>query len=597
MPKIQVPNFTGGVNNAIEPRLLPVDTAQQLLDGKVESGIIEPNVQKKEVSDPDIPELTNQSDGERSIVRFGDDYYFSNNSTGVLGSTLGFIGITPPNDALVASPGIKGSRFKGVFRYIVKFITDEGHRSGTNLPGEEGNYEVSIDTEIPDENLTTFPAFNADDYFFENESLGEWVIEVGTLVTHKGKSWKLKTRIYIRKPYEGFVFWEDQEPGEASNLWEDVSSVTQTVSGHDTIILTKFPTPSESAVTKIEIYRTLVGGDIFYLNTTIDKEAASYTDAVPDGQLALREQLPLLQGFPPIYQGTTRVGGKYLTEVNERFWLAVDNRLYHSLQSDPHSWNPLHSVEFDSTITGLARSGSSILVFLGAGNPWVVSGNVESATISKVQLPSTQGCPNWKTIAYAGNAPLWQSPEGICGRFQRPLGQDPEIRVITKDKYNFPRIGDFALAKDDQYNLFFDDKTVTLDIGRNNITTRSLTGDYGFYNTLDGILYLVENGLFYDANAGDEVTFTYKSPKLFGTDIHALKQFRVLNVQSEGDITYSILVDDKETIPLTVFEHTSINKRIPLTNMDGYWVELIIKSSKRLYNYSIDYEVDREDNI
>ena len=591
----------------LDPRLLPENSAQELRDAIVNSGVIEPNVGKAQVADPDIPELTNQN-GRRSIVRFGDDYFFSDNETGVLSSTLGYIGVDPPTTRVIVASGGPGDRFEGRFRYLIVFITEEGNRSAAFLPGQDDVAQVEFKTAAVASTivLANSPAFNPFDYVtdispaFNGSNLYTYTIQLGTRVNHIGKSWILNAHIVTGSNAFGNdlpIFPAFLAPGGAFNAWGDITGSTPSFSGSDSIVISMLPNSSQGGVTKIGIFRTLTNGSAFFLNATVEATDTQYIDRIGDGQLALSEQLGVTVGFPPIYQGTTKVGGKYLTEIDERYWLAVDNRLYHSLQGDPHSWSPLHSVEFDSGITAIARSGSSLLIFIGNGQPWIISGNVEDNTITKIQLPTTQGCPDWRTIAYAGNTPIWFSNEGICVRAQRPFGQDALVNVITRDRYKFPEDPVFALAKDDTYNLFFEDHVVVFDLARDRITTRSITAEYGFFSNVDGKMYLVEDANFFDADGGGLITGFYKSPALFGTNLHVLKNFRFFNLQSEGDVTYSIFYDGVQVVTESVFTHTGIQKRIRLPNDDAYYIEVQLESDKKIHNYSIEYTQKLEDEI
>ena len=281
------------------------------------------------------------------------------------------------------------------------------------------------------------------------------------------------------------------------------------------------------------IFRTLANGEVYYFNASILlKDNSSYEDTLSDAQIAFNEQLLIANAFPPIFTIDGRVGGKFLTEVNERYWLAIGSRVYHSLISNPHAWVPEHSFNFDSDVTALARSGESIVIFIGQGTPWIISGNAEDGTAVKKQIPSTQGCPNFRTIAYLGNSLMFQSQDGECILQERPLGQLPSIQVITKNKYNFPSIGNFALANKDTYFLFFDTEVVVFDISRDQITTRSLTADYGFVDELTGIMYLVEQTVIYDANGGTSIEQQMRTGKLYDGRAATLKSFKIIEFET-----------------------------------------------------------------
>ena len=60
--------------------------------------------------------------------------------------------------------------------------------------------------------------------------------------------------------------------------------------------------------------------------------------------------------------GFNTVGGFYLTELNGTFYLAVADRLYASEQSNPHRWNPLNYLLFDSSISGIGKDDTGLVV-------------------------------------------------------------------------------------------------------------------------------------------------------------------------------------------------------------------------------------------
>ena len=612
MPKFTVHNFTGGINNAIESDLLEDRFATDLLDANIENGKLNPHVAKAEVNDPKIDLLTNQ-DGNRSLVKFGDEVYYSDNRDGTLNSTLGFFGITPPGLGLTATFGGFGDRFQGKFRYLLRFRTKDGHRSAPfTIPTEEiaplvVNAEL-IKTETL--TLTDLEIFSGNRFIrFVNTDGGRTVIAniygyfEGERVNHNSVSWKARADIFVEylvaQTIPDPAIPQNKHPGGSEDLWEDISGATDTVSGVSSIILSNFPGPAESAVDTIEIYRTLVNGTVYYLNAAVNVDIDRYIDLIPDGELILKEQLTIRRGLPPItvieaQNQTRRVGGKYLTGVNERFWLAVGNFLHHSLQSDPHSWNPLHRVHFDNDITALARFGSAIVVFIGDGAPSLVLGNVEDGDLQVIDIPVTQGCPDWKTIAYAGNTPVWKSNEGVCVMTKFPSGQDPQITVVSKDRYTFSVEPNFALAKDDCYHLFFDDHAVLFDFGRDRITRRSLTADYGFFSNLDGILYLVENSTIFDADGGSRVAYTYESPDFYTRNRDVLKSFDRLTFDANSAVIYSVWLDGELAVNAKTTTETSGIFGVKLPRIQAYRIKLKLQTTAKLRSFSVEYTPNRE---
>lgn len=594
MPTIQLADFSAGINNAIDERLISLKTLTKAENVDLDSGLPEPIQGKVEVEDPNIEELSIQN-GNRSVVKFGKHFYYSDNETGELGSSLGYIGVNPPTELITVSLGAPGDVLSGKYKYIALYQTKDGHRSPAFLPGQEQIFQIEIDLtlRVPvSVQLSDLPEW----VDLKNQFLGKIGRFVpGTRVNHLGKSWILKTTI----GYGVLQFFinttnGDIDPG-INNIWEDITGTVETVAGVEYVTVSNFGVPTQPEVDRITIFRTLANGDVYYFNRThLLKDGSSFRDNLSDAEMLFNEQLTIANAFPPIYTIDGRVGGKYLTEVNERYWLAQGSRLHHSLVGDPHSWVPEHSVEFDSLITALAVAGGSIVVFLGQGTPWIVSGNKEEGNLSKVQIASNQGCPNWKTISYLGNSPTWQSLEGECVLSKQPLGQDTGVSVITTNRYKFPRIGDFSLSRNNKYFLFFEDHVVINDIVRDQITTRSLTGEYGFVDKLTGKMYLIENERFFDADSGDPTDLTIKTGKLYDGRIASLKRFEWLDIQGSERLDVSVWYDEDLVVDTVRFDSPPFNQRIKLPEQHAYMIQVQVVSPRKITNISIDYKLVEE---
>jgi hypothetical protein len=286
----------------------------------------------------------------------------------------------------------------------------------------------------------------------------------------------------------------------------------------------------------------------------------------------------------------TRTGGKYLTELNETFYLAYEDRLFLSKQSDPHTWNPLHNMRFEGIITGIAKLDDSLIIFVGNGSTWIVTGTIADNNIAKRQIPTTQGCPNWATIAYANSTPLWQSDDGICGIIRRPLGQGWNIEVITKGRYVFDSQANFALTHKDTYYLFFNDHCVIFDTGRNLIYRRSITADYGFNDNINGILYLVEDGSFFSIDTGNSLSVDYKSPSFGLNDLTEPKSADMLRVNADDNVTCSVWYDDVSVISdveMSV-EDNSYCLRLPPNQF--YRIQIGLKSKGKIRGYTFNWD-------
>jgi len=644
MPRDVINNFNGGANNFLAPHLLNAKVGQVVHNANVESGSLVPIKGRSGISAQDHPNVKYQNEsGSRSIVRFGNNYFWSDNDTGELDSSLGYFGIDPPREQVTVTLGDIGDRITGIHRFRIRFRDTSNNVSSFNLPGNSGATDVEIDaTKRIVANI--YPSFRAENFIqtveFDNfispeaTPIGRLLLPVkirgyksGSFVTHQNSNWRARksNEFIIRDEnpeFAALLYLQQDEnnayiprlgrnvpvvdkpdetlfPGGTGNRWEKLNDVIETT-GVDTLILSEFPVPIETGATgidSIDIFATPQDSSDFYFVDTVRISNGIYNYALRDEELVSRPLIDQDQDFfPPLlkFDGGfwQRVGGRYLTNINERYWLASESMLYHSKQSDPHLWNPSHSVSFDSKITALAKFGESILVFIGDGNPYIVSGTVDDGTITKTQIPSTQGCPNWRTISYAGNAPIWQSNQGIAIAQSQPIGVIPTISVISKNRYRFDEIGRWAVAHNDDYHLFFDGHEVVFDLADGRFYTTSTNGSFGYSDNILGKLIIYDAGITYQYGGGEVRELEWKSRALLG-DVTDLKRFTRCRIL--GDPSSTLLISlwsdgrrqlrDKE-----VATDENGYKELLLPNPPAYKTEISLKSRATIHVVRLDYD-------
>jgi hypothetical protein len=130
MAEIVVNNFNGGINNIVEPHLLETNFSVDLRNARIQNGAIKSLNGIKVVSD-NLDEGLMFQDGQRSVVKYGGTYFWSDNVTGELDSSLGYLGVTTPTTKPSALGGEVGFRFnKGTaYRYFYTFKTADSIRS------------------------------------------------------------------------------------------------------------------------------------------------------------------------------------------------------------------------------------------------------------------------------------------------------------------------------------------------------------------------------------------------------------------------------------------------------------------------------------
>ncbi len=587
MQDLEIIDFSGGINNEIKAHLIKENESVDLSNADVSSGSLVPFSGKVNSTDPEIPELTYQN-GDRSIIRFGKEHYWTNNTEGTIESTLGYVGITPPSSIIKLSRGPIGNRFNGTRSYLIRYLSDDGFRSAPFLPENAFFYTNDINADQTERTPIQgeYPAWSQFYYVSYHHGTYLYGYNTGARVNHIGHSWELSSG--ITSPA---VMSESHQPGH-NELWVNIDNSVDTLAGSDSIIIGNIPSPNEQEASLIEIYRTIENGTNFYLLDTLSTTTGEYIDTLSDSQIQNREQLLDFLGFPPVYllEGGqfVRKGGKFITELDEVYNIAYEDRLFETAQSDPHSVNPAHGTRFNGNITGIAEIDDSLIVFIENKKPWLKRGSKAAGNLSKRPIPSTQGCPNWRTITYANNTPLWQSYDGICGIIRQPLGQGWNIKVLTKRRYVFDSIGNWAIAHKDIYYLFYDDHCVCFDLARSIIYRRDITADYGF--STNNILYLVEGGKFYTLDSGDAQKIKYTSPDLAFSSLSMAKEFGNFHVDSDGDVDYSIWYDDKLKLG---------NKTMPLRNKvrsvkmppgTPYRIKLQLESNSVIRGYKVEWD-------
>ena len=587
MPKLNVFDFSGGINNEIQPHLIEKRFCSNLINANVESGSCIPYPDKATSDDPDIGYLTYQN-GERSVIKWGNEFYWSNNDTSVLESTLGYVGITPPSSPMKLSKGPIGDRFTGVRKYLARFVTDEGFESAPFLPEDFGSLIASVNCDQTETVIQqgSYPDFKKDNYYYYRHGRFYYGYNAGSRVNHKGRSWEADSLIAAGYPNQ---LADSHAPGLDSR-WRDISGISTTISGSDSISISDIPTPFEDKVQSVDIFRTIGGGINYYLLTTLSISDQNFIDTVTDSELQNRDLLSNFTNYPPLYLSNgsqfNRVGGKYLLEVNGVLHLANGNRLFEA-EGDPHSWSPVNSTRYPADITGLAKIDNSVIVFIENHSPYLKSGSIVHGDAVVTDIATTQTCSNWKTIAYAKNTPLWQSNDGICGIERRPFSTTWTVEVLTKGRYKFDSIGNWAITHKDIYYLFFDDHVVCFDLGRSTFYKRDITADYGFSTPDD--LYLVKNESLFVLDGDVDKEMTVKSANFAMDSLEQLKEYGEIRVDSDGDVTYSTWYDD---VLVASGRELKLKNKVRSERLPpgvSYRIQLEFKSKSKIRGYSIEW--------
>lgn len=540
--RLELNNFGGGVNNWVEPYGIEPTQAVTLHNADVATGAIRPTRGAGALAQAAPLDLTYLT-AARSVVRYGDVRYWSDNDTGALSSSLGYFGIAPPATLPVLTLGREGTRFVGEFRYVVTFETNEGWESGPiDLAGGTTTQWATINAAL------TTSANTANDYPSWSTThtcshYGAYGYDVGDRVSYDERAWEC-TQLWA----QWRVLDATVAPPNFLAYWKEITDVVITQTGHDTIAVA-LPQPTQGAATRINLYRTAANQGTFFLHSTVPAGTQSLTDTKSDLDLAVGRVFTGLSLMPPVYAlaGTawTYVGGKYLTELDGVFYLAYRNRVYLSEQNNPHAWNPLLYVTTESDVTGLAHDNEAVIV-LTANRTYRLAGTAV-ADIALQDLEVVQGCVNWRTVAYLRNAPMWLSNDGLCVYNNVANQEGKYVTVVTEGRYLFAAVPTFGVVANDVYWAFMPDGTaVCFDFRAGlRITTRDAVGAALAYHDqdTDRLLLIDAGGTVTEVGQGDAQTWAYTGPEITGGKVTVLKRWRSLWLHADGDVTVTPTLD------------------------------------------------------
>lgn len=145
METIAIQAFNGGINNVLEPHLLELNYANNLRNCTIHNGAIKSAFGSISI-DSQESELLFQT-GNRSIVKWGGQYYWSDNDSGELGSTIGYLGLISPRKKGNARGGVAGGRFLSnkTYQYFYTYRTIDGNRSAPYSTSDFIQYKATTD--------------------------------------------------------------------------------------------------------------------------------------------------------------------------------------------------------------------------------------------------------------------------------------------------------------------------------------------------------------------------------------------------------------------------------------------------------------------
>lgn len=555
--KAPILEFSGGVNNWTTPSLIPGNVAVELHNADVSSAVIRPRNAAAAFSGVP-PEALSYLTATRSLVELGGAWYWSDNDTGTLDSSLGYMGVELPAATPTLTPGDRGTRFTGRYLYACTFVTKDGYESAPYFPAASGEPRwATIDcTAVATSASVDYPMFST--MRDAPGTTGRYGYTCGERVQYLGSVWECVQTCTRRKVNGALV--ANQYPGTAGQpYWKDVTSDTTALAGYATMKVT-LPVPTGGNVTTVRIYRTADDSADFYQLADVSYGTTTYTDATDDVELLMGKAMDTMDGLPPVYRFTSGrwelTGGRYLTEVNSVGWLAVGDCVYFSEPGNLHAWKLLNFIKVSGTVTALARAGNGLIV-LTAARAYLVTGTSLTDMVVR-DLHTSGGCTNWRTVAYMRGSPMWVSDDGLAVYVGSSDLQSAAVRIVTDGQYRFTTDPLFAVAHRSCYIASMGDGTaVHIDFrtGRPVVTTFDTDADLGYYDGDSGKLLLAVDGTWFEHEAGTAPEWLYESPVMAGSEQVATKQKRWRRVRVDSDSAVSVTpigLDGTEYATVTV---------------------------------------------
>ena len=209
--------------------------------------------------------------------------------------------------------------------------------------------------------------------------------------------------------------------------------------------------------------------------------------------------------------------------------------------------------------------------------------------MTKQELPSQQGCINYRTIGQIGNVPIWCSNDGIC------IWDGSNIQLVSFGRYEFDDIPLHAVCANDRYHLFFEAKSVVYDRrGVDVFRESSVICDYGWYDASQDKFYIVNiqedsSKLVYIFGDGEDLQFVYVSG-IIPTDGTVMRSWYKFIVDSAGSVDVIITTDRGKQASFTLAGSGKRWSYLP-KSFYAHGVTVQIKSRFEVFAFEIENEV------
>lgn len=180
-----------------------------------------------------------------------------------------------------------------------------------------------------------------------------------------------------------------------------------TTAGNQRALLSAMENSTDPQVTHKRIYRTVVGGAIYYRVAELTNINTTYTDSTADASLGAILETANYSVVPNTSNFIVFKDRIYMCGN-----LDAPYRLYYTEATYPERYNAAYNfLDHDVSITALAQIESGLLVF-EKHKTWLRSGTSPS-NMYLMQISEKEGCTNPAALTYIDKYPMWLSSYGV----------------------------------------------------------------------------------------------------------------------------------------------------------------------------------------
>lgn len=613
----QVNNFDGGISTRIDPTLIKLNQAQELVNVDTNAVVLK-SLKDTGAADPKIKAGAENRYAfyyKNKLVFFQHSYfveyvgklYYKKNDTLKCydGSNEDNIGLLKPTANLAVDSGNKpvlndnNEQVKGILITIQKntsirssdipvVITKD---TVGNLARGSHTYLITLvmnDKDISSLNKTvSLSSHNAVKFVFAKNAglkvrlyrtysgtprrISEMVLNKEITVIDKVNDISSKTAYTsLSSISRGKVHYTETFYNKNRGIESAPSEYSEkkTVPADSRVVLSNFATKTDTQITHRRIYR--LGGNLtkMTLIAEIPITQVSFTDYVSD--VKATRILDTANHYPP--DNTMHS----LVEAYGIFFGLVGNELRFSEIGEPSVWPPENSLKLNANGTGILPISQGILVFT-TYTTYLLYGTNKSK-FSLTIISKQQGCVNHSSCRVIKNFPLWISKDGICSI------NSGYVSVISKPllgKINISLIT--TIVYDEQYFILKNDKPFT-----NSLLVLDMRSGLRFYeikfkfpsNTppvglhiKDKNLYVVDQTGFirecFQGGRGD-LTLTYTSPVFIEGNHSLIKMYNKFYIRANGDFTVKIYIDYNLVLTKRINGNKTFELTPPTDKQRGY---------------------------